>query len=49
MKISTEKMTCVLCGKEYETLVLDGNIAQPTACGECIKSILSDMAMEEKK
>ena len=49
MKIGTEKMTCVLCGREYETLVLDGHIVQQTVCSDCIKSIMSDMEMEEKE
>lgn len=49
MKIGYEKIICGDCGKEYEAMVIDRHISQPTICEDCFKKILLEMLDKESK
>ena len=39
VKIMSTTRCCGICGKDYETLIVDGHVTYPNICAACMRSI----------
>lgn len=42
-------ISCSLCGKEHEAMVIDGHISQPHVCEDCFRKVAEEWRKERKE